>query len=121
MLGFEYASRPGITDEEKANKLHFAVVGGGPTVSIHYLADALFHVASENQSPNLSQKGIEFSAELYDFISSDMSRLYPQLMSQTRMTLYDVAPNILGSFDSQLSEYALKKFNRKGIQIKTSK
>ncbi|CAM0137748.1 unnamed protein product [Umbelopsis sp. WA50703] len=91
---FEYASRPGITDEEKANKLHFAVVGGGPT-------------------------GIEFSAELYDFISSDMSRLYPQLMSQTRMTLYDVAPNILGSFDSQLSEYAQKKFNRKGIQIKT--
>ncbi|KAG2175574.1 hypothetical protein INT43_001221 [Umbelopsis isabellina] len=93
---FEYASRPGITDEEKANKLHFAVVGGGPT-------------------------GIEFSAELYDFISSDMSRLYPQLMSQTRMTLYDVAPNILGSFDSQLSEYALKKFNRKGIQIKTKR
>lgn len=50
-----------------------------------------------------------------------MSRLYPQLMSQTRMTLYDVAPNILGTFDSQLSEYAHKKFSRKGIQIKTSK
>ncbi|KAI9285231.1 NDE1, mitochondrial external NADH dehydrogenase [Umbelopsis sp. AD052] len=93
---FEYASQPGITDQEKANRLHFAVVGGGPT-------------------------GIEFSAELYDFISSDMSRLYPQLMSQTRMTLYDVAPNILGTFDSQLSEYAHKKFSRKGIQIKTKR
>jgi NADH dehydrogenase FAD-containing subunit len=67
-----------------------------------------------------TMQGIEFSAELYDFISSDMSRLYPQLMSQTRMTLYDVAPNILGTFDSQLSEYAHKKFSRKGIQIKTS-
>lgn len=68
-----------------------------------------------------TMQGIEFSAELYDFISSDMSRLYPQLMSQTRMTLYDVAPNILGTFDSQLSEYAHKKFSRKGIQIKTSR
>jgi hypothetical protein len=33
-LGFEYASQPGITDEEKANRLHFAVVGGGPTVRV---------------------------------------------------------------------------------------
>lgn len=31
-IGFEYASQPGITEEEKANRLHFAVVGGGPTV-----------------------------------------------------------------------------------------
>jgi hypothetical protein len=32
LIGFEYASQPGITEEEKANRLHFAVVGGGPTV-----------------------------------------------------------------------------------------
>jgi NADH dehydrogenase FAD-containing subunit len=42
-------------------------------------------------------------------------------MGKTRMTLYDVAPTILGAFDSHLSEYASKKFNRKGIQIKTRK
>lgn len=42
-------------------------------------------------------------------------------MNKTRMTLYDVAPTILGAFDSHLSEYAFKKFNRKGIQIKTRK
>lgn len=40
-------------------------------------------------------------------------------MDKTRMTLYDVAPTILSSFDSHLSDYAHKKFNRKGIQIKT--
>jgi hypothetical protein len=32
ILGFEYASQPGLSDEEKENKLHFVVVGGGPTV-----------------------------------------------------------------------------------------
>ncbi|OAD81122.1 hypothetical protein PHYBLDRAFT_154025 [Phycomyces blakesleeanus NRRL 1555(-)] len=93
---FEYASQSGLTSKQKEDRLHFVVVGGGPT-------------------------GIEFSAELYDFIASDMSRLYPDLMSKTRMTLYDVAPHILGSFDTNLSDYAHKKFNRKGIQIKTQR
>ncbi|KAL0076187.1 NDE1, mitochondrial external NADH dehydrogenase [Phycomyces blakesleeanus] len=90
---FEFAAQPGVTDEEKANKLHFAVVGGGPT-------------------------GVEFSAELYDFITEDLSRLYPQLMEYTRMTVYDVSPSILGSFDQKLSNYATQKFERNGIQIK---
>ncbi|KAI8367170.1 FAD/NAD(P)-binding domain-containing protein [Choanephora cucurbitarum] len=93
---FEYASQPGLTEKEKEDCLHFVVVGGGPT-------------------------GVEFSAELYDFIADDISRLYPNLVEKTRMTLYDVAPTILSAFDSHLSDYASKKFNRKGIQIKTEK
>jgi len=63
-------------------------------------------------------KGVEFSSELHDFISEDLSRLYPQLMAHTRMTLYDVAPQILGTFDQNLSAYATRKFARRGIQIK---
>lgn len=39
-------------------------------------------------------------------------------MSHVRMTLYDVAPHILGTFDSNLSAYATKKFARRGIQVK---
>ncbi|KAI8074306.1 FAD/NAD(P)-binding domain-containing protein [Gilbertella persicaria] len=93
---YEYASQPGLSDKEKEAHLHFVVVGGGPT-------------------------GVEFSAELYDFIADDISRLYPDLVDKTRMTLYDVAPTILSAFDSHLSEYASKKFSRKGIQIKTEK
>ncbi|CAG8469845.1 6375_t:CDS:10 [Paraglomus occultum] len=93
---FEQASQPGVTDEEIVGALHFVVVGGGPT-------------------------GIEFSAELHDFIVEDMARLYPQLMTKTRMTVYDVAPEILGSFDVGLREYTTKKFMRKGIRIKTKR
>jgi pyruvate/2-oxoglutarate dehydrogenase complex dihydrolipoamide dehydrogenase (E3) component len=37
------------------------------------------------------------------------------------MTLYDVAPQILGTFDRNLSAYATKKFARRGIQIKVSR
>jgi hypothetical protein len=32
MLGFEYASQPGLTDAQKSDRLHFVVVGAGPTV-----------------------------------------------------------------------------------------
>ncbi|KAI9492404.1 FAD/NAD-P-binding domain-containing protein [Zychaea mexicana] len=92
---FEEASRPGLDEKRKNDLLHFVIVGGGPT-------------------------GIEFSAELYDFISDDAIRTYPEgLVSRARMTLYDVAPQILGSFDSHLSEYTHEKFKRKDIQIKT--
>ncbi|RUP47384.1 FAD/NAD(P)-binding domain-containing protein, partial [Jimgerdemannia flammicorona] len=93
---FEHASQPGITVQEQLNLLHFAVVGGGPT-------------------------GIEFSAELYDFLSEDLSRLYPALMDKVQMSVYDVAPQILGNFDKNLGAYAAKRFRRKGIQIKTGK
>ncbi|CAG8746982.1 1730_t:CDS:2, partial [Racocetra persica] len=91
---FEHASQPNVTKEEAAGLLHFAVVGGGPT-------------------------GVEFSAELHDFITEDMARLYPNLINSVTMTVYDVAPQILGSFDQSLRDYAIKKFTRKGIHIRT--
>lgn len=116
-LGYENASQPGLSEQEIQAKLHFVVVGGGPTVRVvDYHGDG-YH--GTEMIP--LQQGIEFSGELYDFLSNDMARLYPELVAKTRMSLYDVAPQILGSFDSQLSLYAHKKFDRKGIQIKTSK
>ncbi|CAI2177352.1 17703_t:CDS:10 [Funneliformis geosporum] len=93
---FEHASQPNVTDQEALGLLHFAVVGGGPT-------------------------GIEFSAELHDFITEDMAHLYPDLMNSVTMTIYDVAPQILGSFDKSLREFATKKFTRKGIKIRTGR
>ncbi|KAJ3367083.1 hypothetical protein GGF32_000145 [Allomyces javanicus] len=91
---FEHASQPHVTHDEIDRLLHFQTVGGGPT-------------------------GVEFSAELHDFITEDLARLYPQLMPRVRMTLYDVAPRILGAFDAKLAEYATKRFVRSGVQIRT--
>ncbi|CAJ0757336.1 17692_t:CDS:10, partial [Entrophospora sp. SA101] len=93
---FEHASQPMVNEEEAFGLLHFAIVGGGPT-------------------------GIEFSAELHDFITEDMARLYPDLINSVTMTVYDVAPQILGSFDQSLRDYATKKFTRKGIKIRTGR
>ncbi|KAG9287047.1 hypothetical protein G9A89_023011 [Geosiphon pyriformis] len=93
---FEHASQPDVSEEDQLGLLQFAVIGGGPT-------------------------GIEFSAELYDFISEDLTKLYPLLMTKVRLAVYDIAPQILGSFDVGLRDYATKKFTRKGISIRTGR
>lgn len=93
---FETAALPTTPDNIRRQILHFAVVGGGPT-------------------------GIEFSAELHDLIHEDMARIYPGLMKFTKITVYDVSPNVLTQFDSKLSNFAADHFARSGIQIKTSR
>jgi NADH dehydrogenase len=92
---FEGAALPTTSVEMKKQLLNFAVVGGGPT-------------------------GIEFSAELHDLINEDMKRLYPDLIQYHKITVYDVAKKVLPMFDQRLASYATQKFNREGIDIKTS-
>lgn len=78
---FETAALPTTTVAMKKQLLNFAIVGGGPT-------------------------GIEFSGELQDIVREDLAKLYPQLMEHYQITVYDVAPKILTSFDDKLGEYA---------------
>lgn len=92
---FEAAALPTTSDEMRRQLLHFAVVGGGPT-------------------------GIEFSAELHDLINEDLAKIYPELMQFHRITVYDVAEKVLPMFDEKLASYAMQKFKRRGIHIKTS-
>ncbi|KAH8097116.1 FAD/NAD(P)-binding domain-containing protein [Cristinia sonorae] len=93
---FEQAAQPTVTDSERRNLLHFCIVGGGPT-------------------------GVEFAAELHDLLHTDIKRHYPALADLAKISLFDVAPNILGGFDTGLQEYAMKKFKREGIQILTQR
>ncbi|VDC01554.1 unnamed protein product [Peniophora sp. CBMAI 1063] len=90
---FEQAAQPYVTAEERRNLLHFCIVGGGPT-------------------------GVEFAAELYDLIQKDISRSLPELLPYVRISLYDVAKRLLGSFDAELAKYAEDKYKRRGIDLK---
>ena len=49
--------------------------------------------------------GVEFSAELYDLLHSDIAKHYPALAKLSKITIYDVASNILGTFDQTLRKY----------------
>ena len=90
---FERASTPGLSEEERERLLYFVVVGGGPT-------------------------GVEFAAELNDFVREDLVKWYPNLTGEVQITLLEATKQILSAFDSRLSEYALKIFQRQSIRIK---
>jgi len=93
---FEDASLPSCTPARARELLHFAIVGGGPT-------------------------GIEFAAELHDLLQDDLIRIYPGLVRDAaRITVFDVAPAILGMFDEKLQKYARAVFARQGIRVQTS-
>lgn len=67
---FERASLPTVSDEEKKRILHFAVVGGGPT-------------------------GVEFAAELHDFVNEDLVKVYPGVKELVKITLLEAGDHIL--------------------------
>ncbi|KAL1870160.1 hypothetical protein Daus18300_005224 [Diaporthe australafricana] len=67
--------------------------------------------------------GIEAAAELVDLWTEDMRFLFPHLDGKLTITIHDVAPSILTTFDRSLAEYAtesLTKGKQHIIQIKTS-
>lgn len=49
--------------------------------------------------------GVEFAAELHDLLHAEVERHYPSLARLAKITLYDVAPNILGNFDKSLATW----------------
>lgn len=91
---FEKASLPYLNEEERKKDLHFVVVGGGPT-------------------------GVEFAAELHDFVTEDLSKLYPSIQHLVKISLIEAADHILTMFDKRITNFAEDKFGRDGIDVKT--
>lgn len=67
---FEKAALPGLTEEERRANLHFVIVGGGPT-------------------------GVEFAAELHDFVEEDIVKLYPGVKDLLKITVIQSGDHIL--------------------------
>ncbi|GFY91795.1 NAD(P)H dehydrogenase B2 [Actinidia rufa] len=80
---FERASLPTLSDEERKRILQFVIVGGGPT-------------------------GVEFAAELHDFVSEDIVKLYPQVKDLVKITLLEAGEHILNMFDKRITAFAEK-------------
>jgi len=92
---FENASIPGLSEEEIKCFLKFVVCGGGPT-------------------------GVEFAAELHDFIDEDVRKNYPDLANKIEVVLIEAGGKLLNTFDEKLSEYTLKIFKRQKINVRTN-
>ena len=85
---FETAGLPTIrTEEEMIKELTFVIVGAGPT-------------------------GIEFAAELLDFIEDDGSRFYKELLPYLRIKIVEAAPSILRPFEEGMKDEAIRRLTR---------
>lgn len=91
---FERAALPNLSDEERKKILNFVIVGGGPT-------------------------GVEFAAELHDFVTEDLVKLYPKVKGLVKINLLEAADHILNMFDKRITVFAEGKFQRDGINLKT--
>lgn len=91
----EKASLPTCTPSRRAELLHIAIVGGGPT-------------------------GVEMTAELDDLAHHEFRDLYPEVAKYIRISIYDVAPNILAAYDQKLYQYANDQLVRRDIAVETN-
>ncbi|KAI9033504.1 hypothetical protein DFJ74DRAFT_652664 [Hyaloraphidium curvatum] len=89
----ETAAFPSQPPEEIDRLLHFVVVGGGPT-------------------------GVEYSAELRDFLVDDVVKWYPEIAGRVHITLIEALPHVLPSFSAKLVEYTEKHFAQEKVDIK---
>lgn len=94
ITNFERANLPGISVKERHRLLQFVICGGGPT-------------------------GVEFAAELNDFMMEDLRFSYPELVAEARISLVEAGKEILNTFDSKLRRYATELFRRERVSVLT--
>jgi NADH:ubiquinone reductase (non-electrogenic) len=70
MKCFERAALPNLSEEERKKNLHFVIIGGGPT-------------------------GVEFAAELHDFVNEDLAKLYPDVKKHVNISVIEAGGHIL--------------------------
>ncbi|ODQ81035.1 hypothetical protein BABINDRAFT_33674 [Babjeviella inositovora NRRL Y-12698] len=80
---------------ERARLLHTVVVGGGPT-------------------------GVEFAAELQDYIDEDIRRWNPEIAEEMKVTIVEGSPNPLSMMNKDLIAYTRETLVKLGIELMTS-
>lgn len=83
----EMVAGENISAEERRQRLHVIIVGGGPT-------------------------GIEFGAEVYDFMKSDIKKRFPDIADHVKVSIID-AGKILSMFDEKLRKTAETKIRQR--------
>ncbi|KAI9296461.1 NADH dehydrogenase [Neoconidiobolus thromboides FSU 785] len=90
----ETAAFAGQDEKEKERLLHMIVVGGGPT-------------------------GVEYAAELQDYLAEDLKKWYPEIADKFKITLIEALPTVLPSFSKTLIDYTESTLRYNKINVLT--
>jgi NADH dehydrogenase FAD-containing subunit len=82
------SSLPDLTDSQRKDTLTFCIVGAGPT-------------------------GIEFAAELRDFIEQEAPKYYPDVIQYVQIKVIAASSTVLRPFDKSLQEEAVIQLTRR--------
>ncbi|RHW69348.1 NADH dehydrogenase [Trypanosoma brucei equiperdum] len=85
------ANLPVTSVEEKKRLLHTVVVGGGPT-------------------------GVEFSADLAEFLRDDVKNINPELVQFCKVTVLE-AGEVFSTFDLRVREWGKRRLDALGVRI----
>jgi len=91
---FERAYNPATSEAERKRLLHFVIIGGGPT-------------------------SVEFAAELHDFLKQDVHKVFPGMEKLVQISLIEAGKTLLSTFDARLSEYTMRTFKKRNIDVRT--
>lgn len=92
----EAACLPTTSDEERRRLLSFVISGGGPT-------------------------GVEFAAELFDFLNEDLARSFPKILrNEVSVHVIQSRGHILNTYDEALSQYAEEKLAHDQVEVLTN-
>lgn len=96
LQNLEHACLPTTSDAERRRLLSFVICGGGPT-------------------------GVEFAAELFDFLNEDLGRNFPKILrNEVSVHLIQSRGHILNTYDEALSKYAEEKFSHDEVEVLTN-
>jgi len=91
---FEHSAMPTMNEAKRKHALSCVIVGGGPT-------------------------GVEFAAELCDFLWKDLPNAYPEIDAKdVKVTLVEAGPKILSAFNDRLINKALKALRDRGADVR---
>ena len=96
MRNLELACLPTTSDDERRRLLSFVVCGGGPT-------------------------GVEFAAELFDFLNEDLYRSFPKILrNEISVHVIQSRGHVLNTFDAALSAYAEERLAHDQVEVLTN-
>ena len=56
---------------------------------------------------------VEFAAEMYDFLGSDIKRTYPDIVHHSSIILVEATDHLLSAFDQKLSGYVTDLYKKR--------